>query len=669
MNSEVEKEPSDFEVPRADDGYALPKFDGMEVLTDHHKFPVSSETATVTDVVQGYTNSDSETGGAPDQIEFDGMEVLTDHHKFSVSSETATVTDVVQGYTNSDSETGGAPDQIEFSEDEGTVRRGKNSRGHCQRKKRFTCDVCGKSLSTKQHLQSHEFTHTGEKPFSCRICGKSFAQSSNLSTHKLTHTGQKPFGCRICGKAFGDNANLRKHELIHSGGKPFACRICGRSFTRSSSLSSHKLIHTGEKQNLWQVIRTQRQFIVPQVDSQWICGKSFGDSSHLSRHKLIHTGQKPFACRICGKLFAQSWNLTTHKLTHTGGRPFSCSVCEKAFNQQSHLRTHEFTHKKEKRFHCLICGDGFRSKSGLHNHEKKHSEGNQSTCALCGQPFRLVEDLEKHLKKYLSCPVRGAFLKMNSEVEKEPSGVEIQREDVGFALPKFDGMEVLAEHHEFAESGETAAPTDTVPGYTDNDNQTGDASDQIEVSEDEGTVRKGKNSRGHCQRKKRFTCAVCGKSLSTKRNLQSHKFTHTGQKPFACRICLKSFAQSSVLARHSLQPREQPTKARIHPQKREALPLLGWWKCIPKQVGTYCSVCGKAFNQESNLRRHEFTHKKEKRFHCSVGGNVFRSKSGLKDRENKHSEGNQSVCALCDQPFPLVEDLEKHLKWHIQSGS
>ncbi|CAG0898814.1 unnamed protein product [Cyprideis torosa] len=112
----------------------------------------------------------------------------------------------------------------------------------------------------------------------------------------------------------------------------------------------------------------------------------------------------------------------------------------------------------------------------------------------------------------------------------------------------------------------------------DNKNQTSVASDQIEVSGDEGTVRKGKNSRGHCKQKKRFTCGVCGKSLSTKRNLQSHEFTHTLDKPFAC--------------------------------------------------NTY----------------------------------AFRSKSGLHYHQKKHSEGIQSVCALCDQPFRLVEDLEKHLK-------
>ncbi|CAG0895369.1 unnamed protein product [Cyprideis torosa] len=64
---------------------------------------------------------------------------------------------------------------------------------------------------------------------------------------------------------------------------------------------------------------------------------------------------------------------------------------------------------------------------------------------------------------------------------------------------------------------------DVIPESMDNDNQTLDVPDQIEVSEDDGTVRKGKNSGDHCQQKKRFTCAVCGKSLSSKQRLQSHE--------------------------------------------------------------------------------------------------------------------------------------------------
>ncbi|CAG0905101.1 unnamed protein product, partial [Cyprideis torosa] len=148
----------------------------------------------------------------------------------------------------------------------------------------------------------------------------------------------------------------------------------------------------------------------------------------------------------------------------------------------------------------------------------------------------------------LPCARGSDFLKMNSEVEKESSGFEISRQDDGFASPKFDGMEILTGHQGFPESGKTTPLKDIVPGYTDNDNQTCGASDQIE---------------GH-------------------------------------------------------------------------------------------------------LRRHEFTHKKEKRLNCSVCGDGFRSKSGLHNHEKKHSEGNQSACALCDPPFGLVEDLEEHLKWHIQ---
>ncbi|CAG0900064.1 unnamed protein product [Cyprideis torosa] len=69
MNSEVEKEPSDFEVPRADDGYALPKFDGVEVSNDHHEFSESGETVPRTDVLPRCMYNKKQTGGAPDQIE------------------------------------------------------------------------------------------------------------------------------------------------------------------------------------------------------------------------------------------------------------------------------------------------------------------------------------------------------------------------------------------------------------------------------------------------------------------------------------------------------------------------------------------------------------------------------------------------------------------------
>ncbi|CAG0902681.1 unnamed protein product, partial [Cyprideis torosa] len=403
MNSEVEKEPSGFEIFGEDDGFALPKFDGMEILTGHQGFPESGKTTPLKDIVPGYTENDNQTGGASDQIE--------------------------------------------VSVDGGTVRKRKNSRGHCQRQhlkshefnhtgqKPFACRICGKSFAQSSDLFRHKLMHTGEKPFACRICGRSFARSSHLSMHKLMHTGEKPFACRICGRSFARSSHLSSHTLIHTGEKPFACRICGKSFAQSSNISTHKLTYTGEK-----------------LFACRICGKSFARSDSLSSHKLIHAGEKPFACRICGKAFADRSALARHKLIHTGERQFSCSpstiratsgvtnsstkkrsasiarfmemdfeasrnftitesstlkgfiplsVCGKAFNHQSNLRRHEFIHKKEKRFHCSVYGDGFRSKSELHYHGKQHSEGIHSACALCDQPIQIVEDLEKHLKWHI----------------------------------------------------------------------------------------------------------------------------------------------------------------------------------------------------------------------------------------------------------------------------
>jgi Zinc finger, C2H2 type len=66
---------------------------------------------------------------------------------------------------------------------------------------------------------SSKLSANTQKKHKCKVCDKRFTRPSSLQTHMYSHTGEKPFACNVegCGRHFSVVSNLRRHKKVHKG--------------------------------------------------------------------------------------------------------------------------------------------------------------------------------------------------------------------------------------------------------------------------------------------------------------------------------------------------------------------------------------------------------------------------------------------------------------------
>ena len=144
----------------------------------------------------------------------------------------------------------------------------------------------------------------------------------------------------------------------------------------------------------------------------------------------------------------------------------------------------------------------------------------------------------------------------------------------------------------------------------------------------------------------KFRCEYCIQVFDRKFNLELHRRTHTGDKPFHCVECPKAFASSSNLYRHVRT---------VHAAENETQSYT-------------CDDCGATFTQSAALKRHVSTiHHGERKYVCTDCGKSFKQAHHLAQHEKQHTQQKSYGCGICNRLFLDQANLHKHMRTHTDS--
>ena len=104
------------------------------------------------------------------------------------------------------------------------------------------CDICEKDYPGKDALRRHFYeNHRKKEKFTCEVCGKHLSSKNKLKLHSANrHNGIK-FKCSQCDQEFTLQANLTAHVAVyHDPIKPYECEICAKQFAKKYLLTRHK---------------------------------------------------------------------------------------------------------------------------------------------------------------------------------------------------------------------------------------------------------------------------------------------------------------------------------------------------------------------------------------------------------------------------------------------
>ncbi|XP_050556461.1 zinc finger protein 37 isoform X3 [Spodoptera frugiperda] len=313
---------------------------------------------------------------------------------------------------------------------------------------------------------------------------------------------QSVWRCQHCVLGFNHRTKLENHMKKHDpSAGAHECSVCTVRCKDAHALSAHVRRHRVRWRCTvcgcgWSRVcvaadhAARAHHAPPPTHTCTLCGHTDTSLGKLRLHMKSHAERQ--RCHLCGKTFRDRTSLRTHLFIHSGEKEFSCPRCDKRFMFRAALAVHLVTHDAPAHLYCHQCDFSFKNRMSYTQHMKyslKH-------CDPAALKYKCIECDKRFLKE-------SRLREHTLAVHLKETPLACDHPGCSFACASGGALR----SHRRAAHGPPAPP--------------------------------------------RHICHTCGRTYKSKKSLEGHLRSHSGERPYSCAVCGATFAYDAALYNHT----------------------------------------------------------------------------------------------------------------------